>query len=109
MIEIKFKSMIALIISTVFLFASASTFATSVIDDTRHEQNTIIDPNERDTEKLNTQSGSSSQQNQGQQGQSGQGQQGQSGQGQQGQSGQMSGGESQNQSGGSGSEKKSGY
>ncbi len=101
MIEIKFKSMIALIISTVFLFASASTFATSVIDDTRHEQNTIIDPNERDTEKLNTQSGSSSQQNQGQQGQSGQGQQGQSGQ--------MSGGESQNQSGGSGSEKKSGY
>ncbi|GJL72863.1 MAG: hypothetical protein NMNS01_20620 [Nitrosomonas sp.] len=101
MIEIKFKSMIALIISAVFLFASASTFATSVMDDTRHEQNKIIDPNERDTEKLNTQSGSSSQQNQGQQGQSGQGQQGQSGQ--------MSGGESQNQGGGSGSEKKSGY
>jgi hypothetical protein len=101
MIEIKFKTMIALIISTVFLLASASTFATSVMGDDRHEQNKIIDPNERDTEKLNTQSGSSSQQNQGQQGQSGQGQQGQSGQ--------MSGGESQNQGGGSGSEKKSGY
>lgn len=97
MIEIKFKSMIALIISTVFLFASANTFATSVMGDDRHEQNKVIDPNERDTEKLNSQSGSSSQ-NQGQQGQSGQDQ-----------SGQMSGGESQNQSSGSGSEKKSGY
>lgn len=97
MIEIKFKSMIALIISTVFLLASASTFATSVMCDDRHEQNKIIDQDERDTKKLNTQSGSSSQN------------QGQGGQGQQGQSGQMSGGEGQNQNSGSGSEKKSGY
>ena len=97
MIEIKFKSMIALIISTVFLFVSANTFATSVMGDDRHEQNKVIDQDERDAEKLNKQSGSSSQ-NRGQQEQSGQGQ-----------SGQMSSGERQNQSSGSGSEKKSGH
>lgn len=97
MIEIKFKSMIALIITTMFLFASASTFATSVMGDDRHEQNKIIDQDERDAEKLNVQSDASSQ-NQGQQGQGGQGQ-----------SGQMSSDGSHNQSSGSGSEKKSGY
>ncbi len=68
MTNMKTQQLIAFVFCVILALSSTGVFATSVIDDTHHNQNKIIDPNERDTKPLNLQSDSSSQRqsNQGQ-------------------------------------------
>lgn len=100
MIKLKFIPMIAFVISTAFLLGSTVAFS-QIEDDYHQKQNKIIDPNERNTEKLNLdQSGSSSQQQSGSSQQQGGG--GMSG-------GQSSGDQGMDKSQSSDSDKKKGY